>query len=153
MELKITYSAFHKMRGNEILSGELYMYVTKVEAFEICQNCFIYHMPDSSDVVPKVLARAEKKARSAIFQESGMRRNEYLLEIEVVPEESDLFTNTFIKSFFKWLLEDAYGFGYTIYNDVGLSRFFHCAVNMFAGYYDGDLVSDAKKIQYKIAHK
>jgi hypothetical protein len=68
-----------------------------------------------------------------------MRKNQYELEIELKPSESNLFSNAFIKEFFKWLLKEAYVIDTTIYNDHGLSHFFKSAVNAFAEYYKGDL--------------
>ncbi len=152
MELKVTYTACDKATGYELFEDELYMWVKKVEAFEVCQNCFVYERQNSSEIVQSVLIRAEKKVRSAISTERELQANQYDLKIELKPDESNLFTKAFIKAFFKWLLTEAYEIRATIYNDAGLSDFFYSAINAFAKYYDGDLTLDARKIQNKIVH-
>lgn len=153
MELKVFYRVNRIPDGVTLLEDELFMSVTKAEAFEVCQDNYIYERPDNNDVVQKVLARAEKKARSEILKKEGMRKNQYELEIELKPSESNLFSNAFIKEFFKWLLKEAYVIDATIYNDHGLSHFFKSAVNAFAEYYKGDLYKDAVAIQNRITRK
>ena len=153
MELKVFYRVNRILDGVTLLEDELFMSVTKAEAFEVCQDNYIYERPDNNDVVQKVLARAEKKARSEILKKEGMRKNQYELEIELKPSESNLFSNAFIKEFFKWLLKEAYVIDTTIYNDHGLSHFFKSAVNAFAEYYKGDLYKDAVAIQNRITRK
>lgn len=153
MELKVAYQACSIPTGATLLEDELFMSVTKVEAFEVCQDNYIYDRPDFNPVIEKVLARAEKKVRSKILSDEGLRKNQYKLELELRPEESDLFTNAFIKEFFKWLLKDAYEMNCTIHNDHGLSDFFHSAINAFARYYKGNLHMDAVAIQERIIRK
>lgn len=153
MELKVFYRVNRIPDGVTLLEDELFMSVTKAEAFEVCQDNYIYERPDNNDVVQKVLARAEKKTRSEILKKEGLRKNQYELEIELKPAESDLFTNAFIKEFFKWLLKEAYVFDNTIYNDYGLLDFFKSAINAFAEYYKGDLYKDAVAIQNRITRK
>lgn len=153
MELKVIYRANRIPGGATLIEDELFMSVTKVEAFEVCQDNYIYERLDGNAVVQKVLARAEKKACSEILKKEGLRKNQYELEIELKPAESNLFTNAFIKEFFKWLLKDAYEMNCTIHNDHGLSDFFHSAINAFARYYKGNLHMDAVAIQERIIRK
>ncbi len=151
MELKISYSATHKKDEYPFTSSELAMRVTKAEAFQVCRDNFVYHYPSGNEVVKKVIARAKRKARSVILEEYGFRHYEYTLEVELKPNESNLFSNAFIAEFFRWLLEDAYKSNCTIYNDAGLSDFFYAAIQAFSEFYDGDLTADARAIQARIA--
>ena len=153
MEMKVLYRVCKKDTGSTLYEDELFLRVTKAEAFEICQDNFIYEYPERNEVVQKVLVRAAKAAGSEILAQRGLRKNQYLLEVELKPAESNLFDNAFIKEFFRWLLKDAKTIGATIYNDHGLWRFFLCAVDVFRPYYQGDLMTDAKAIQNRIANQ
>jgi hypothetical protein len=124
------------------------MSVTKKEAFDLCQNRFIYDYPKK---IMKLYDRAEKKIRQAVREKTGMTCRQYTVHFDILIQESGLFSNDFIKEFFKHLLEDAYAMGqYTIYNDTGLSYFFYEAINAFQPYYTGNLTQDARAIQARI---
>lgn len=149
MKVLVSYDIFDKNESTLLYSDELYMSVTKQEAFNLCQNHFIYDYPDK---VETVLSRAEKKIRQAVREKTGMTARQFVAHFDVLIEESGLFNNAFIKEFFKRLLEDAYALGKcTIYNDTGLSYFFYEAINAFQPFYTGNLTQDARMIQAKIA--
>lgn len=149
MKLKVVYRACKIPAGATLLEDELFMSVTKAEAFEVCQDVYVYYI-ESNPVVEKVIARAEKKARSQILSEIGLRKNQYKLEIELVPDESGLFTNAFIKEFFKWILKNAYELNPQVYAVPGFFKFFQAAIDTFEKHYNGNLHEDAIAIKNRI---
>ena len=150
MEIRLNYSATSKENGRFLFEDEVSVRVSKQEAFRICQNYFVYEYPSLSSEIATVLERGQRKARNKIYQERALMRNEYELEIEYADDQSDLFTDAFIKEFFKWLLKNAYNIGCTLYNDSGLYQFVYHAKAFFFEYYSGNLRNDVIKIQKRI---
>ena len=93
MEMKVLYRVCKKDTGSTLYEDELFLRVTKAEAVEICQDNFIYEYPERNEEVQKVLARAAKTAQREIHAQRGLRKNQYLLEVELKPAESNLFDN------------------------------------------------------------
>lgn len=164
MNIKLEYTANHKTENYMLFEGEVVVRLTKMEAIHICRRHFIWDMPAAAwdnpfgpSVVDIILERGLEKARKVIYAERSLCRNQYDLEVKVSDNQEELFTNQFIKGFFRWLLEDAIqmpngwgGIGITIGNDHGLRHFYYDAITLFERYYDGDLIEDAKKIQDRI---
>ena len=148
MKLLVNFEVFAKDSGNLLLSDCLYMSITKKEAFALCQNYYIYNYPDK---VETVFTRAQKKIRQAVREKLGLTYRQYSLDFDLSIQDSGVFCNSFIKEFFKHLLEDAYvNYHCTIYNDTGLSYFFYEAIRALQPYYQGNLTEDARAIQAKI---
>lgn len=150
MELKVVYKAYSIPTDATLMENELFMSVTKAEAFEVCRDVYVYYLAESNPVVEKVLARAEKKARSKILSEQGLHKNQYKLEIDLRPDESNLFTNSFIKEFFKWILKDAYEKNPKIFEIPGFYKFFQAAIDTFEKHYDGNLHVDTVAIKQRV---
>lgn len=167
MNIKLEYTANHKTENYMIFEGEVYVRLTKMEAIHICRRHFIWDRPAAKwdkpfepSIVEIILERGMEKARKVIYAEYALRRDQYDLEVEISYEQEELFTNRFIKDFFKWLLEDAIqmrngygGIGITVDNDFGLRRFFEDAIRVFEDYYIGDLSCDAVEIQKRIIRR
>ena len=99
MEISLNYSAYGKADGRFLFEEEVSVRVSKQEAFDICQNYFVWPFPERSSVIETVYERGQRKARSKIYEERALKRNEYELEIEFADNQGDLFTDAFIKEF------------------------------------------------------
>ena len=150
MEIRLNFSAYGKVDRRFLFEGEVSVRINKQESFDICQNYFVWPFPGRSSAIEPLYERGLQKARGIIYKERALKRNEYELKIEIADNQSDLFTDAFIKEFFKWVLKDAHNNGFNIYNDHGLKRFCGDAIRVFSEYYSGNLALDAEKIQERI---
>lgn len=171
MNIKLEYNARHKRTQYPLFSGEVHLHITKKEARFIARRYFIWErtierldFPYDYDAIEMVLEKGSEKACKFLFEEQGLRRDEYALEIEISDDQEELFTNKVIKDYFKHLLTEAirekvimfrnqpftFSGGCTIHNDPTLTALYEDSISYFQQYYVGNLTHDAQAIQRRI---